>query len=202
MLQALVHDAQGHPTAGPAGRWPTPWREAPEPGGYVRLFLDEGAPMIELLRDAERNNTTAASDSSPAAQPRRVWRSPTSDPMRARRHRGVVERAGAAGAAAARQRAERAADRPRAVRLAQHAAHPHQAHLHQARRHQPSGGGRAAARRDDGLHANGGPCRGHRARSHPRRSHQSGDAGSPPPVPTFESSRGAPPRSTEHRSRT
>ena len=30
------------------------WAEAPEPDGYVRLFLDEGAPMVELLRDAEQ----------------------------------------------------------------------------------------------------------------------------------------------------
>jgi len=52
MLQALAQDAQGHrPQAleslGQA------WDEAPEPEGYVRLFLDEGAPMLELLRDAE-----------------------------------------------------------------------------------------------------------------------------------------------------
>jgi LuxR family maltose regulon positive regulatory protein len=52
MLQALAQDAQGHrPQAlqslGQA------WAQAPEPDGYVRLFLDEGAPMVELLRDAE-----------------------------------------------------------------------------------------------------------------------------------------------------
>jgi LuxR family maltose regulon positive regulatory protein len=53
MLQALARDAQGHrpqalQTLGEA------WAQAPEPDGYVRLFLDEGAPMVELLRDAER----------------------------------------------------------------------------------------------------------------------------------------------------
>ena len=52
MLQALAQDAQGHrPQAlhslGQA------WAQAPEPDGYVRLFLDEGAPIVELLRDAE-----------------------------------------------------------------------------------------------------------------------------------------------------
>jgi LuxR family maltose regulon positive regulatory protein len=52
MLQALAQDAQGHrPQAlqslGDA------WAEAPEPDGYVRLFLNEGAPMVELLREAE-----------------------------------------------------------------------------------------------------------------------------------------------------
>jgi LuxR family maltose regulon positive regulatory protein len=52
MLQALAQDAQGHrPQAlqslGQA------LAQAPEPEGYVRLFLDEGAPMMGLLRDAE-----------------------------------------------------------------------------------------------------------------------------------------------------
>jgi LuxR family maltose regulon positive regulatory protein len=53
MMQALAQDAQGHrPQALQAlGRALT---EAPEPDGYVRLFLDEGAPMMELLRDAEQ----------------------------------------------------------------------------------------------------------------------------------------------------
>jgi len=53
MLQALAQAAQGRrPLALQAlGR---AWAEAPEPEGYVRLLLDEGAPMVELLRDAER----------------------------------------------------------------------------------------------------------------------------------------------------
>jgi LuxR family transcriptional regulator, maltose regulon positive regulatory protein len=52
MLQALAQDAQGHrPQALQAlGQ---AWAQAPEPDGYVRLFLDEGAPMVELLRAAE-----------------------------------------------------------------------------------------------------------------------------------------------------
>ncbi len=52
MLQALAQDAQGHrPQALQSlGR---AWAEVPESAGYVRLFLDEGAPMLELLRDAE-----------------------------------------------------------------------------------------------------------------------------------------------------
>jgi LuxR family maltose regulon positive regulatory protein len=53
ILQALAQDAQGRrPQAllslGEA------WGQAPEPDGYVRLLLDEGAPMVDLLRDAER----------------------------------------------------------------------------------------------------------------------------------------------------
>ena len=53
MLQALARDARGdRPRAlqslGQA------WARAPEPEGYARLFLDEGAPMVELLRAAAR----------------------------------------------------------------------------------------------------------------------------------------------------
>jgi LuxR family maltose regulon positive regulatory protein len=52
MLQALAQDAQGHRSQAleSLGR---AWAGAPEPDGYVRLFLDEGPPMMELLRDAE-----------------------------------------------------------------------------------------------------------------------------------------------------
>ena len=58
MLQALARDAQGHrpqalQTLGQA------WAQAPEPDGYVRLFLDEGASMVELLRDAEHQGPAA-----------------------------------------------------------------------------------------------------------------------------------------------
>jgi LuxR family maltose regulon positive regulatory protein len=53
MLSALALDAQGQrPQALQA--LAQAWGEAPEPEGYVRLFLDEGAPMVELLRAAER----------------------------------------------------------------------------------------------------------------------------------------------------
>jgi LuxR family maltose regulon positive regulatory protein len=57
MLQALVHDAQGDR---PRGReaLDRAFAEVPEPEGYARLFLDEGAPMVELLRDAEHRGVT------------------------------------------------------------------------------------------------------------------------------------------------
>jgi LuxR family transcriptional regulator, maltose regulon positive regulatory protein len=51
LLQALVQDAQGHRRraleflAQALGL-------APEPDGYLRLFMDEGAPLLSLLRDA------------------------------------------------------------------------------------------------------------------------------------------------------
>ncbi|MET1088908.1 MAG: LuxR C-terminal-related transcriptional regulator, partial [Arthrobacter sp.] len=56
MLQALVQDARGNrgqarATLGQA------FAEAPEPGGYARLFLAEGAPMIGLLEDAAHHGT-------------------------------------------------------------------------------------------------------------------------------------------------
>ena len=51
MLQALAHDAQGHrPQA--LESVARALVLAPEPERYVRLFLDEGAPMLSLLRDA------------------------------------------------------------------------------------------------------------------------------------------------------
>ena len=57
MMQALAQDAQEQrpealQTLGQA------WSLAPEPDGYVRLFLDEGAPMMDLLRDAEHQELT------------------------------------------------------------------------------------------------------------------------------------------------
>jgi LuxR family maltose regulon positive regulatory protein len=54
LVQALAHDARGdRPRAVEAlGR---AWAAAPEPAGYARLFLDEGAPMTELLHAAERH---------------------------------------------------------------------------------------------------------------------------------------------------
>ena len=51
-LQALAHAAQGDVAQGLA-----PLRRAlalAGPEGYVRLFVDEGAPMAALLREAER----------------------------------------------------------------------------------------------------------------------------------------------------
>ncbi|WP_244208171.1 LuxR C-terminal-related transcriptional regulator [Arthrobacter oryzae] len=51
MLQALALAVQGHWEQARAmlGR---AFAEAPEPGGYAGLFLAEGTPMMELLRDA------------------------------------------------------------------------------------------------------------------------------------------------------
>jgi LuxR family maltose regulon positive regulatory protein len=53
LLQALVHDAQGRrPLA--LETLTTALRQAPEPDGYLQLFLDEGAPLLGLLREAQR----------------------------------------------------------------------------------------------------------------------------------------------------
>ena len=50
MLQALTHHAQDDPTAAltALGR---ALIEVPDPDNYVRVYLDEGAPMLALLRD-------------------------------------------------------------------------------------------------------------------------------------------------------
>jgi LuxR family maltose regulon positive regulatory protein len=51
MLQALAQAVQGH-RAQARGMLGRAFAEAPEPAGYAGLFLAEGAPMMELLRDA------------------------------------------------------------------------------------------------------------------------------------------------------
>jgi LuxR family maltose regulon positive regulatory protein len=53
LLQALVRDAQGdRPQA--LDSLAQAFAHAPEPEGYARIFLDEGPPMVSLLRDAEQ----------------------------------------------------------------------------------------------------------------------------------------------------
>jgi LuxR family maltose regulon positive regulatory protein len=49
VLQALAHQARGDLTAALAAL-SRALSEAPEPDSYVRLYLDEGAPMLALLR--------------------------------------------------------------------------------------------------------------------------------------------------------
>ena len=53
MLLALVHEAQGR-RSDARDCLARAFAEAPEPEGYVRLFLDEGVAMTSLLRDAVR----------------------------------------------------------------------------------------------------------------------------------------------------
>jgi LuxR family maltose regulon positive regulatory protein len=52
LLQALVHDARGDRAEALSDLGAA--LEAAVPAGYVRLFLDEGEPMAELLKAAER----------------------------------------------------------------------------------------------------------------------------------------------------
>jgi LuxR family maltose regulon positive regulatory protein len=53
LLQALAWDAQGRrPPA--LEMLAQAFADVPEPEGYARIFLDEGPPMVSLLRDAER----------------------------------------------------------------------------------------------------------------------------------------------------
>jgi LuxR family maltose regulon positive regulatory protein len=56
MLQALAHDALGdrRPALEALG---SALADTPEPDEYVRLFLDEGPPMVELLREVMREAT-------------------------------------------------------------------------------------------------------------------------------------------------
>ena len=48
LLEALVQDAQGHRSQAQESLAQA-LEQAPEPDGYLRLFLDEGAPMLSLL---------------------------------------------------------------------------------------------------------------------------------------------------------
>ena len=140
-LQALAHHAHGDLPQALAvlGRSVV---ETPEPDSYVRLYLDEGAPMLALLHHAAGVGHTAGRRDGAGAGPTTPRAS--KDTSRGRRAAAAlgrpVEPAGAAGAPAPRQRADRTGDRPRALCLTQHPAHPHQAHLHQTRRDHPGRG--------------------------------------------------------------
>ncbi|MEY9776350.1 LuxR C-terminal-related transcriptional regulator [Arthrobacter sp. MW3 TE3886] len=75
MLQALSQAVQGH-RAQARGLLGRAFAEAPEPGGYAGLFLAEGAPVMELLRDAADHGIAADHPrrlltlaASPTAQP-------------------------------------------------------------------------------------------------------------------------------------
>ena len=67
VLQALAHHADGDLPAALAalGR---ALGEAPEPDSYVRLFLDEGAPMLALLQQ-RGHRPRRASDGAGAGPP-------------------------------------------------------------------------------------------------------------------------------------
>lgn len=64
MLQALLHEVQGHRPQARQAWWLT-LAEAPEPGELVRLFLNEGVPMTALLRDVTND---AGHDTGPAGE--------------------------------------------------------------------------------------------------------------------------------------
>ncbi len=57
MLQALAHEAQGHQRSAQEAL-ERALTESPEADGFARLFLDEGAPMVRLLRVAEEREVT------------------------------------------------------------------------------------------------------------------------------------------------
>ena len=146
MLRALAHRAGGDLDKAMA-----PFARALEtavPVGYARLFLDEGAPMQALLREAEQRGLPVPLLRRPCATPVRIGRG--TQPSRARRP------------PAARDGADRPRYRAPAVRVGQHAADPHQAHLHQARREHACGGRPARHRARPPLTPPESPTRSHR----------------------------------------
>ena len=71
VLLALLHQAHGR--GGDAFDSLTrTFTETPEPESRVRLFLDEGVPMAQLLRDAQRHGI-AGDHPRPTAQPAHGW---------------------------------------------------------------------------------------------------------------------------------
>ena len=137
MLQALAHHAAGDlPEALAAlGR---ALGGAPEPDSYVRLFLDEGAPMLTLLQQAAsdpagekvqgqvRRLLDRAQAPVDDAEPQQSLADPLSQ-----RELEVLRLLDS--------ELTGPRDRARALRHAEHAAHPHEAHLHQARRQDARG---------------------------------------------------------------
>ncbi len=59
VLQGLAHHADGDQQRA-LGALTSAWAEAPEPDSHVRLHLDEGPPMLDLLRDVVRAGTDEA----------------------------------------------------------------------------------------------------------------------------------------------
>ncbi|MET4147345.1 LuxR C-terminal-related transcriptional regulator [Arthrobacter sp. UYCo732] len=72
MLQALAHHVLGHRREAQEALGAA-LTGSPEPDQYVRLFLDEGAPMLELLRGAAGEaNSVGTHDGGAAARAQRV----------------------------------------------------------------------------------------------------------------------------------
>jgi LuxR family maltose regulon positive regulatory protein len=61
LLQALAHHAQGD-VASALAALAQAVLDVPEPEGYVRLYLDEGPPMLDLLRVAAAGDAGAVRD--------------------------------------------------------------------------------------------------------------------------------------------
>jgi LuxR family maltose regulon positive regulatory protein len=82
MLRALTHHALGHRREALAELHQA-LEQAPEPDGYVRLFLDEGAPMLALLQDAasEPEEHHAHRLLAAAEKPTPSARRPLADPL-------------------------------------------------------------------------------------------------------------------------
>jgi LuxR family maltose regulon positive regulatory protein len=66
VLQALAHDARGDRAAAALAALSRALGESPEPDSHVRLYLDEGAPMMALLDQAA--STTDLTDGAERAE--------------------------------------------------------------------------------------------------------------------------------------
>ena len=162
MLQALAHDARGEQREALA-QLDRALTEA-VPAGYVRRFLDEGAPMEVLLRAAEQRPDTGdlaqALLRAGTAAPK-VVALPAATPT----PEGLSERE-VEVLRLLDDVPDRARDRPAAVHVGQHVPDTQPAHLHQARCEDPAV--RGAARRRAGPPLG----RTRQSRNHKPRSHR------------------------------
>ena len=136
LIEVLVLQALAHAEAGDAALDPLERAlRLAEPEGYVRVFVDEGAPLRALLATTRAEAADVVVPPSPPPGVRRSGDCPGADgtgrPAQCPRARR---------AAAPRLRPRRPGHRARARRVAQHRAHAHEEHLRQARRQQPPRG--------------------------------------------------------------
>ena len=116
-----------------------------EPGGFIRIFVDEGAPMARLLYEALFSRGPSRLRSTPAGGVPRIWTGagcPLEGGGRRDRSGRTPQLAGARGSRPHRRWADQSADRSQAVRLPAHGEVARPQHLRQARCEQPHAGSR------------------------------------------------------------
>ena len=116
-----------------------------EPGGFIRIFVDEGAPMARLLYEALSRGVHPDYVRHLLAAFPAIWTGagcPLEGGGRRDRSGRTPQLAGARGSRPHRRWADQSADRSQAVRLPAHGEVARPQHLRQARCEQPHAGNR------------------------------------------------------------